>query len=521
MPLDRSPDVDRPTIVGERDWAWLKNAIYAFVGVLLIYCVVRNLVAASARPLWYDEVITWAVCGQGGWRHILSALFRAADSQPPLFYVIEHYALGISSNREIALRLPSILAFPCTLICVFLYVKRRAGETVALACAIFLLTTAPFQWYAVEARAYNMVVACVAFALLCYQRVSSFFWLAAMGVTFALAESLHYFAIFSLLPFAIAELVHSWRERSIRWQVWGAFSCVLLPFFFTWRFLAAFKYYYGPHISFRYDLWSIPATYGSLLTANAAFGVATAVVCGAIVIRARFLIAGGSLSSGRTEKGPVEGTLLFALLLLPLTTYVITKIVHGTMYDRYVLSTILGMALALGCIKSIPKGPAIVVLAFYSMLAGIHEVLFWRSLDSIRVDKPAAPLEMFVQKGGYADLPVAVADGLLYLPLELYASRESRNRFVYLVDEQKAVQYLGSDSIDKNLAVLRRDLPFTMPDFPEFARTHQIFLLYTQKPRPVFDWLSLYLPSVTSSMEVVNEDADQKLYLVKMKRSSQ
>jgi hypothetical protein len=106
MPLDRSSDADRPTIVGERDWAWLKNAIYAFVGLLLIYCVVRNLVAAFARPLWYDEVITWAVCGQGAWRYILSALFRTTDSQPPLFYVIEHYALGISSNREIALRSP-------------------------------------------------------------------------------------------------------------------------------------------------------------------------------------------------------------------------------------------------------------------------------------------------------------------------------------------------------------------------------------------------------------------------------
>ena len=39
-----------------------------------------------------------------------------------------------------------------------------------------------------------------------------------LGLSLALAESLHYYAVFSMLPFWVAEFVYSVRARRIRWQ---------------------------------------------------------------------------------------------------------------------------------------------------------------------------------------------------------------------------------------------------------------------------------------------------------------
>jgi hypothetical protein len=501
-----------------------KKLVYALLGLVLAYSVVRGLVAASTKLLWYDEIITWAISRQGNWNLILNALSQGTDSHPPLFYLIEYCALQIPVSKEIALRLPSILAFPCTLTCVFVYAKQRAGEVIGLLCAGFLLTTVLFRLYATEARGYSMVVACLAFALVCYQRVPSPRWTMALGLTLAFAESLHYYAVVSVIPFAAAEFVYFVREKTLRWAVWAALMCAFVPLLFTWHFLANLKVYYGQHVWMHYSFSSIPATYDAFLMRDvyilhgAAIGVATAVICGALVIGACFLPPKSVLSKDSNNSGWVEGTLLIALLLVPLTTFAITKIAHTTMVDRYVLPTILGMALALSCIKSAPKWMGMLLFATYGSVLCIHEVFIWQSVNSHLLDNPTGSLQTFVQKGGYPNLPVVVSDGILYLPLEVYASPEWKNRFVYLVDEQKAVQYAGTDSVDKNLVPLRQYVPFAMPDFSDFAPSHPAFLLYVRKPRPEFDWLSRYLRSEGSSMKVVNEDATRTLYLVNMKK---
>ena len=43
---------------------------------------------------------------------VWQGLARALDGTPPGFYVIERRFVGLSANKEIGLRLPSILAFP-------------------------------------------------------------------------------------------------------------------------------------------------------------------------------------------------------------------------------------------------------------------------------------------------------------------------------------------------------------------------------------------------------------------------
>jgi hypothetical protein len=112
---------------------------------------------------------------------------------------------------------------------------------------------------------------------------------------------------------------------------------------------------------------------------------------------------------------------------------------------------------------------------------------------------------------------VVISDGLLYLQLAHYASPEWKKRFVYLLDESKAVQYLDTDSIDKNLVVLRRYMPLETQELSQFARAHSKFLLYVGDPKEGFNWLPEYLLAANSSMTVLESDPSRKLYLVTLR----
>src|SRR5208283_5467430 len=196
-----------------------RKVVLGLMVALIVYAILRGLAAAVTKPLWMDEVFTLTVSSQPSMGALWAVLARALDGQPPGFYAVERVASSFFHNKEIALRLPAILAFPCTLICVFVFVKKRSGEVIAFLCAFLLLSTILFERYAVEARPYSMLMACIAFALICYQRLPSLFWTAMLGMSLALAQALHYYAVFAFVPFGLAEAVMLLRTRQFRWRV--------------------------------------------------------------------------------------------------------------------------------------------------------------------------------------------------------------------------------------------------------------------------------------------------------------
>ena len=224
-----------------------KNLTYAALVGLMLYALVRSLFAAAGKSFWYDEVLTLAVASQGTWKGIVTALHAPIDGQPPLFYIVERLASGLSRNQQIAYRLPSIVAFLSTIACVFIYVRERGKEMVAVLCAALLLMTSVFQTYSVEARPYSMVVACFAFALVCYQRLPSTVWTWLLAATLALAQSFHYYAVLAMVPFGLAEAVVSLKSRKVRAGVWGALFFGVLPLVLEWKILAIDRDFYGPH----------------------------------------------------------------------------------------------------------------------------------------------------------------------------------------------------------------------------------------------------------------------------------
>ena len=444
--------------------------------LLLAYCVIRLCVVARSEPLWYDEIVTRAVAAQTSLAGAMRALLDGADSHTPFFYLIEFYALRLFKNEEFALRLPSVLAFAISLVCVFAYAKRQWTEVSALGCAACLLATTAFQRYATEARAYSMLLAFIALALVCYDRLPSRIWNIGFGLSLLLAEALHYYAIFSILPFIFAELAHIRLTRAVRWKVWAAIACPIVPLLVTWRFLAAIRRAYGGHFWVHTGLQAVPVSYGELLSVGPLLGGVIATILIAVQSWDVFL-------SWRRKSAlnTAEAILRIGLLLLPLISVFVAILLHVPMISRYVIASALAVALVVGSFRMAPKGIGVFMFAVLAFNVGIREAMFWNSLWSPHPAPQTVLMESLIQRAGHTELTVVVAHGLAFLPLARYGSPELQSRLAYVADVPKALEYSHTDSIDENLIRLRRYTRVRATDFSEFARNHSEFLLFTRK----------------------------------------
>ena len=488
---------------------WLITALLIF---LLAYCLIRLCLTARSNPFWYDEIVTRAVAAQTSLAGGMRALLDGVDSHTPFFYLIEFYALRLFKNEEFALRLPSVLAFAIALVCVFAYAKRRWTEVGALGCAACLLATTAFQRYATEARAYSMLLAFIALALVCYDRLPSRIWTIGLGLSLLLAEAVHYYAIISILPFIFAELGHIWLTRSVRWQVWAAIACPIVPLAVTWRFLAAIRSAYGGHFWVHTGLEAVPLSYGELLSVGPVMGGVVAIILLAVQ-GWEVLLTWRRKSVSNTS----EAVLRTGLLSLPLISLFVAILLHVPMLPRYVIATELAVALVIGSFRVVPKSIGLIVFSFLAFNVAISEAMFWNSFASLHATRQTVLMERFIESAGYPELPVVVAHGLAFLPLARYGSPELQSRLAYIVDVPKALEYSRTDSIDENLIRLRRYTMIRVIDFSEFARNHPEFLLFTRELKPDFDWLTPYLAKTARSMEVLAESREGKVYHVCMK----
>jgi hypothetical protein len=523
MPIEEILRKDNFVRLLDRTPLLSRRAIYSLTIGLALYAIVRSLVAAAHNPFGFDEILTRTISMQPSVHGIWDALRHAVDGQGPLFYLLERAASKLIHNREVALRLPGTLAFAGTLLCIFVYVKRRNGEVIAFLCMSILLLTNAFHSFAVDARAYSLVLACIAFALVCYQRVSSIRWALLLAITLACAESLHYYAVFAMAPFFLAEAFVLFRTHKFRWKVWAALAFGVLPLGVFWPLLAGMKSYYGPHIWKNYRLSSIPGNYGSFFFVGSAFGVSVIVLSMAGVVAA-LLQQRLRPESGEQQDGmqPTEGVLILTLMASPVIIFIATSILGGSMVERYTLSAILGIILAIGWALSLAR-PS--VLLFFSLClfssVALHEFSFWSSAwrHPFLLNPPARDAESFVNDAGHGEIPVAVADGLTYLPLAYYASPSFADRFIYLADPDKSVAYLGYDSVDRGLLAVRDFAPFQVKDYSRFIASHPVFFVLVEEPGVGFDWLMREL-SGKASLQLVETKNNRRLYLVDLNKGA-
>jgi hypothetical protein len=467
-----------------------KLAVRALV-VLLVYVVARSIVAANARLLWFDELCTRIVALQPSVRSIWNALEDGADGQPFAFYVVERMGAALSHHETIAFRLPSILALACIILCVFIFVRRESGGACALICAAAPTITVLFTYYAIEARPYALVVGFIALALVCYQRAPAPVWVTMMAVCLALAAAMHYYGVLAIVPFGMAEAGVLLATRRIRIGVWLAMACGAVPLGLCWPLLAAFKRIYGLHFHAQASLVGAVNIYAGLFRVEGALGWALAVALVAGVLSLAF-------ADWRESRLPESALVIrvrdYALacgfLALPAVGFFAAKIAHGGLLDRYVMSTLLGLPLALGLLlPRLGRRATVLAAVFIAGALLAQEASFWR--QHVHRSEQAGGLQdsvaHLVEAAGYPKLPVVISDGLTYVYLAYYARPELAERIVSVVDAPASVTYAGSDSIDQQLIVLRTLYPLRVVDFSTFAAENGQFLLCSSVGTQ-FDW---------------------------------
>jgi hypothetical protein len=490
------------------------------LAILLAYALLRSLVAAASKPFWYDEVMTFIVARQATVSRIWSALGKAVDGQAPGFYLVERLFASMVSYQEVAFRLPLILGFCLTTVCLFLFVRRRFGSAYALACAAIPLTTSLFHFYATEARPYSLVVACISIALLCYQRAPAPGWMLLMSSMFAVSLTLNYYAVFALVPFALAEFALFLSARRFRWSVWLALACGTTPLALFWPLLAQNKKYYGALPFAKPSLSAILHVYGSIFGTSPPWGVAIVAAISLFIVGIIVFPKGNKTGTeSQTNSSPDEYVLVLALLGLPLISYLLAKIMHAGLSERYVLSTALGVPLAVAHIlPRLERRGLVVVVGFVISLLVIQEAIFWKSHGGrlTRFESTAVSVERLVGSAGYPDMPVVVSDGGDYLPIAHYAAPAMAKRLVCLVDVPASLLYAGDDVMDKELIVLRPFASLQISDFADFVSQHRSFLLYSSNGSggDPHDWWATRLLRDGYALRVVAADHRQSVFLV-------
>jgi hypothetical protein len=461
----------------------------AAIWAVIAYTTIKNIFAAASKPFWFDELMTVAVAHQPSFPSLWKALLQAKDSSPLLFCLLEHFCAVLIPNEQIAYRLPSILGFGCVLWCLFVFVRRQQGSACAFLCALIPIFTPLYRHYAIEARAYVPVVACISIALVCYQHLPSRSWTICFGLALACAEALHFYAFFSFVPFAIAEIARFAKEKRIRWGAILALGSAILPLLIFWPVLREVKDFYGA------DFWS-KATFSTVQDAYDGFlkpfrlllfpGIGFIFAAGlsaAAILSAR--LSKSAEHDGSKDRSLYEPLLAVGLLAVPFVAFVVTKIGKGPLTGRYFLPMTLGMAIAASYVMQPLRNRGIVLLGVIVVLLlgiGNQERHFWKEESGhlARLPPITDSLAALLNSSGHSDLPVIVSDGQEYIQFAYYAPAGIANRLIGVVDPPSAVAYIGYDSIDRELLAVTCCLEkLHVFESSVFEAGHPSFLVYS------------------------------------------
>lgn len=209
------------------------NEIKILVAVTTIGVILR-IIALNQHDFWFDEAFTYHIA-----RLPLSELLQAAlsDNNPPLYYLLVHFVLKLSSN-EIILRLPSFIASIASIILIYALLKKLINRQAGL-IASALFSVSPLVIYiGTEARLHSLAT------LLSIGLVFSFYLLLKKPdfkaiLTFFMVSTLalytQYYILLLFIPFTIYVLT---QKHALKIKKWIIIASVSLATLIPWLVLS-------------------------------------------------------------------------------------------------------------------------------------------------------------------------------------------------------------------------------------------------------------------------------------------
>ncbi|MFE5818336.1 glycosyltransferase family 39 protein [Streptomyces sp. NPDC056479] len=302
---------------------WLRGAPLRLIP--LLWTLALGLWGLSRQhSVWRDEAATWQVAGRstGDIWHMLGQV----DAVHGLYYLLMHGVFTCFGAGTTTLRLPSVLAMAVAAVCVTEIGRRLAGGWTGLAGGLVFGLLPAVQFHLQEGRPYALIAAGAGISTLLLVTVlegrgRAVHWV-AYGGTIAVCGLLNWLSLL-ILPAHLATLLwtRAGRRISTRWAVAATVAvAAVLP-------LILFSRRQSEQVS-----WIPPLTWHMLI------GPAV-------------LLALGGL--GALLDRPFAGRLSVAAVGLPLLAVpqlglLGLSLVRPLFLDRYVLFSMLGLALLIG-----------------------------------------------------------------------------------------------------------------------------------------------------------------------------
>jgi len=467
------PDNLAPS-AGERleSWAaWLDSRRRIIDAALALVYVLLLLLPLSIFNLWYDELHTFYIAQAPSLAKFVEEVGRL-DLNPPLLYALVRASHALFGVTTVATRVPSIIAFFLASLGILAFLSRRIGRMWAAAC-VALLWNGPLFRYATEARPYALLLAFFSLTLLSWDSAGSGGArsrksLAGIAIGNSGMMLSHVLAPLSIMPFCIAELVRTIRQRRIDWAMWAA---LLLPL--------AWAAAYLPFIH-RIDGSIYPPVYqASLKTLLLFYGTAlTGMFPGLpIALALAFPLALWRRTDSSVQRAvPVrEWPLLIASLSAPVLLNLFMMRTGGPFWDRYAITTSLVIYVSVMIfIAKECKFNSLAGFAAAFVLIAIH--LGRDARVVVMLSHRPASLKFTEVK---PDLPVAANSALTFLQMDHDEDAAFVRRLYYLTDPPASLKYAKTNIFDQ-LPTLKEYFPIraNFESYSDFVAQHRHFLVF-------------------------------------------
>ncbi len=433
----------------------LQAAAKAYKWPLLVVFLLSYLAAtgyrATRKTLWYDEIFTATLSRLPDWSSLWGALMQGVDFNPPLFYLLTHGAERLAGAGPLGVRLPEVIGFGVFCLCLFRFVSLRTTVLGGLVAMIFPLCTSAYL-YAFEARPHGVVIGCCGLAAVCWQGAASVaskrrvLWLVGLGTALAAAVLNHAYGVLVFVPLMMGELTRSILDRRVdRWMwltILAALSACAAVIPLARRASAPeIMGDWGGRWYTTFDL-AVVRVIDSYVWHFAPAAVVLIVALLALVLTNRKGRSALSAASRQERLSRPEIAVVGGLLLLPVFAAVLSLVTTSSLFERYSISVVGGVAVMLGLVAA--RRPVAGVLITTAMLVQIVA----SQMEYMRIDWMIEPsskmrlsthaprvveqLEVF-DEPSYRNMPIALVDKLDFAALFWYAPPHLRARMTYLM----------------------------------------------------------------------------------------
>jgi hypothetical protein len=338
--------------------------------------------------------------------------------------------------------------------------------------------------------------------------------LAGLSLSLAAALSCHYYAILTFGPLIAGEAVRSVSRRRLDFGVWIALGVGLIP-------LAIFLPLIKAARGYSHNFWAKPHWADMIEFYQRLLTPALLPLFAVIILLGIFSLArSANLRSSTIEPAnsvPIhEIAAAVGFALLPVAAVILAKTITGAFTDRYAMPAVIGVSIllawSLSCRVDCRPGLGLAITAvIFAMFVGLA-VRKQRNLAR-SVQEEAATYQ-FLQSQSAGRIPVIIAAPYLFFELSHYTAGRRATELTYLADVPLALEYTGTDTVERGLLELKRWAPLDVEDFHHFCASHGEFLIYGFPDLDHFGWLTQELIREGRRLVVTARNGDQLLFLV-------